>query len=182
MCTLRRRSSSFRSIAVDMSSVLGRHQNRLSICRVHAHPAAELFVASFVPALSTSRLSLFGDDVRIHHCWGGLWQVHYVWPNGKGDLLVAAERTRPPYDRLLSVVKRVPGSRASRPWLSLLGGGGGKRAPKTGGVGAGRGGAGRRGGGGFGERAVRGATAAAGSGGSSASGGPECTFARDVYF
>ena len=49
--------------------------------------AAELFVASFVPALSTSRLSLFGDDVRIHHCWGGLWQVHYVWPNGKGDLI-----------------------------------------------------------------------------------------------
>ena len=112
-------------------------QRRLGLGYGAEAAAAEAFVASFSPALSTSRLSLFGDDVRIHHCWGGPWQVHYVWPNGRGDLLVAAEGARPRYDRLLALIKRVPGSRASRPWTELLGisGGGGGGRGGSGGAG-----------------------------------------------
>lgn len=84
--------------------------------------AAEAFAASFHPAACTRRVAVGGDDVRLHAVHGGAWQTHYMWPNGKGHLLIAADASRPTYDRVAALVRRVPGSRSGRPWTARLGG------------------------------------------------------------
>lgn len=47
-------------------------------------------------------------------------QVHYIWPNGKGQLLVSTEEEPPTYQRLLSLLQAVPGSKASRSWVERV--------------------------------------------------------------
>jgi hypothetical protein len=47
-------------------------------------------------------------------------QVHFMWPNGKGHLLAGTEEERPCYDRILELLRRVPGSQASRSWLDRI--------------------------------------------------------------
>ena len=42
-------------------------------------------------------------------------QVHYIWPNGQGALLAGVERLRPSYERLLTLLRSVPGSRPAAP-------------------------------------------------------------------
>jgi len=80
------------------------------------------FASSFAVAATTRRLVIGGDDVRVHRVAGGAWQTHYMWPNGRGHLLVAADGDRPSYARVAALLRRVPGSRASRPWTERLGG------------------------------------------------------------
>ena len=47
-------------------------------------------------------------------------QVHYTWPNGRGSLLMGIEPTRPPYSRLVEMLKAVPNTRASRSWVDRV--------------------------------------------------------------
>lgn len=47
-------------------------------------------------------------------------QVHYTWPNGRGSVLIGVEPTRPSYERLLQLLKSVPGTRASRSWVDRV--------------------------------------------------------------
>ena len=53
-------------------------------------------------------------------CFPGAWQVHFIWPNGRGALLTGIEKERPSYERLLSVLQSVPGSKASRSWVDRV--------------------------------------------------------------
>lgn len=47
-------------------------------------------------------------------------QVHFMWPNGRGQLLVSLERARPGYGRLLALLQGVPGSQAARTWVDRV--------------------------------------------------------------
>jgi hypothetical protein len=47
-------------------------------------------------------------------------QVHFIWPNGRGALLAGVDRARPSYERLLSLLQSVPGSKASRSWVDRV--------------------------------------------------------------
>lgn len=47
-------------------------------------------------------------------------QVHFIWPNGQGALLAGVEKLRPSYERLLSLLRSVPGSKASRSWVDRV--------------------------------------------------------------
>ena len=62
-------------------------------------------------------------------CFPGAWQVHFVWPNGKGALLTGIEKERPSYERLLSALQGVPGSKASRSWVDRVNPFSGVRSP-----------------------------------------------------
>ena len=53
-------------------------------------------------------------------CFPGAWQVHFIWPNGKGALLTGIEKERPSYERLLSALQGIPGSKASRSWVDRV--------------------------------------------------------------
>lgn len=53
-------------------------------------------------------------------CFPGAWQVHFIWPNSRGALLTGIEKERPGYERLLSVLQSVPGSKASRSWVDRV--------------------------------------------------------------
>lgn len=46
--------------------------------------------------------------------------MHFIWPNGRGALLTGIEKERPSYERLLSVLQSVPGSKASRSWVDRV--------------------------------------------------------------
>ena len=46
--------------------------------------------------------------------------MHFIWPNSRGALLTGIEKERPSYERLLSVLQSVPGSRASRSWVDRV--------------------------------------------------------------
>ncbi len=45
----------------------------------------------------------------------GSAQVHFMWPNGRGQLLAGLERARPGYGRLVALLQGVPGSQARAP-------------------------------------------------------------------
>ena len=47
-------------------------------------------------------------------------QVHFIWANGQGALLAGVEKTRPSYERLLQLLRSVPGSKASRSWVDRV--------------------------------------------------------------
>lgn len=47
-------------------------------------------------------------------------QVHFIWANGQGALLAGVERVRPGYERLLQLLRSVPGSKASRSWVDRV--------------------------------------------------------------
>ena len=47
-------------------------------------------------------------------------QVHFMWPNGRGELLAGLERGRPSYGRLVALLQGVPGSRAARTWVDRV--------------------------------------------------------------
>ena len=53
-------------------------------------------------------------------CFPGSWQVHFIWPNGRGALLTGIEKARPSYERLLSVLQGVPGAKASQSWVDRV--------------------------------------------------------------
>ena len=57
--------------------------------------------------------------------------MHYIWPNGQGALLAGVERERPCYDRLLELLRSVPGSKASRSWVDRVNPFARVRAPPT---------------------------------------------------
>lgn len=46
--------------------------------------------------------------------------MHYIWPNGRGQLLVGTDDEPPTYQRLLSLLQTVPGSKASRSWVERV--------------------------------------------------------------
>ena len=46
--------------------------------------------------------------------------MHFIWPNGKGALLTGIEKERPSYERLMSALQGVPGSKASRSWVDRV--------------------------------------------------------------
>lgn len=46
--------------------------------------------------------------------------MHFIWPNGKGALLTGIEKERPSYERLLSALQGIPGSKASRSWVDRV--------------------------------------------------------------
>ena len=56
----------------------------------------------------------------MRRCFPGSWQVHFIWPNGRGALLTGIEKARPSYERLLSVLQGVPGAKASRSWVDRV--------------------------------------------------------------
>ena len=56
----------------------------------------------------------------MRRCFPGLWQVHFIWPNGRGALLTGIEKARPSYERLLSVLQGVPGAKASQSWVDRV--------------------------------------------------------------
>ena len=103
---------------------LGRKQHQVHraglappFCSLHAdfgfgsmRQRAERFVTSFEDTYSLRRVCILGDDVRVLRCYPGQWQVHYVTATNK-SLLLAADETRPTYERLLELLKAVPGSR-----------------------------------------------------------------------
>ncbi len=47
-------------------------------------------------------------------------QVHFIWANGQGALLAGVEKMRPSYQRLLELLRSVPGSKASRSWVDRV--------------------------------------------------------------
>ncbi len=47
-------------------------------------------------------------------------QVHFIWANGRGALLAGVDKARPGYERLLSLLQSVPGSKASRSWVDRV--------------------------------------------------------------
>ena len=47
-------------------------------------------------------------------------QVHYMWPNGKGQMLVSTQKEPPSYERLLSLLRKVPGSKSARSWVERV--------------------------------------------------------------
>ncbi|BDA48311.1 probable APETALA2-like protein 2 at N-terminal half [Coccomyxa sp. Obi] len=81
---------------------------------------AEDFVGSFEDAAVTRRLRIMGDDVRLFRCFPSDWQVHFIWANGQGALLAGVEKVRPSYERLLELLRSVPGSKASRSWVDRV--------------------------------------------------------------
>lgn len=46
--------------------------------------------------------------------------MHFIWANGQGALLAGVEKTRPSYERLLELLRSVPGSKASRSWVDRV--------------------------------------------------------------
>ncbi|KAK9840583.1 hypothetical protein WJX81_002940 [Elliptochloris bilobata] len=81
---------------------------------------AEAFVGDFQDVCVMQRLRVMGDDVRMFKCYPGDWQVHFMWPNGRGELLTGLERARPGYGRLVALLQRVPGSQAARTWVDRV--------------------------------------------------------------
>lgn len=81
---------------------------------------AEDFVNAFDDVFVTRRLRIMGDDVRLFRCYPGDWQVHFIWANGRGALLAGVDKARPGYERLLSLLQSVPGSKASRSWVDRV--------------------------------------------------------------
>lgn len=59
-------------------------------------------------------------ELLLCRCFPSAWQVHFIWPNGRGALLTGIEKARPSYERLLSVLRGVPGSKASRSWVDRV--------------------------------------------------------------
>ena len=65
----------------------------------------------------------FGKDAL--HIGAGLTlisalQVHYVWPNKQGQLLIGALDESPSYEDLLALLRRVPGSKSSQTWVERV--------------------------------------------------------------
>ena len=62
-------------------------------------------------------MRVFGDDVRILRCYPGQWQVHYAPPAPEGGgrapppVLISCEDSKPTFQRLIALLKSVPGSR-----------------------------------------------------------------------
>lgn len=66
---------------------------------------------------------MFGDDVRILRSYPGQWQVHYVPPPPEREgarvqppVLLACEDGKPTFQRLIELLKKVPGSRWAAGW------------------------------------------------------------------
>ena len=57
------------------------------------------------------RVRVLGDDVRILRCYPGQWQVHYAPPPGAATLLLSCEDACPSYERIVALLKSVPGTR-----------------------------------------------------------------------
>eukprot|EP00884_Botryococcus_braunii_P002887 jgi/Botrbrau1/1259/Bobra.0163s0052.1 len=66
------------------------------------------------------RKRINGDEVWLYKAYPGPWQVHFIWPNGKGHLLAGTQEERPSYDRILDLLRRVPGSQASQSWIDRI--------------------------------------------------------------
>lgn len=77
---------------------------------------AEDFVASFEDTYHLSRVGVFGDDVRILRAYPGPWQVYFMSKDKKPKLLTCDVK-QPTYERILDLLKAVPGSRASKTWF-----------------------------------------------------------------
>ena len=43
-----------------------------------------------------------------------------MWPNGKGQMLVSTQKEPPSYERLLSLLRKVPGSKSARSWVERV--------------------------------------------------------------
>lgn len=85
-----------------------------------ARREAEAFVYSFTDVFVMERRRINGDEVQLYKAYPGHWQLHFMWPNGKGYLLAGTEAERPSYDRILDLLRRVPGSQASQSWLDRI--------------------------------------------------------------
>jgi Domain of unknown function (DUF1995) len=85
-----------------------------------ARQEAEQFVKSFTDVFVMERKRINGDEVWLYKAYPGEWQVHFIWPNGKGHLLAGTDSERPSYDRILDLLRRVPGSQASQSWIDRI--------------------------------------------------------------
>ena len=64
-----------------------------------------------IPFPPPRRVRVLGDDVRILRCYPGQWQVHYAPPPGAATLLLSCEDACPSYERIVALLKSVPGTR-----------------------------------------------------------------------
>lgn len=78
---------------------------------------AEEFVDSFEETYHLSRVGVFGDDIRVLRAYPGPWQVYYLGARDRKPVLLACDKVKPTYQRLLELVKAIPGSRAGKNWL-----------------------------------------------------------------
>lgn len=70
-----------------------------------------------VTSCGSGRAPQYVDLARHSFLW---LQVHYVWPNKRGQVLVSADDDPPTYERLLELVRSVPGSMSSRSWVERV--------------------------------------------------------------
>ena len=73
-----------------------------------------------IPYIAFCKSSMLKACRPACRCFPGAWQVHFIWPNGKGALLTGIEKERPSYERLLSALQGIPGSKASRSWVDRV--------------------------------------------------------------
>lgn len=78
---------------------------------------AETFINSLEYVYYLQRIRIMGDEVRVLRCYPGKWQVYWMGSSAKESKLLAVEQHKPPYDRLVELLKSDRDTRASKSWI-----------------------------------------------------------------
>lgn len=78
---------------------------------------SERFINSLEYVYYLQRIRIMGDDVRVLRCYPGKWQVYWMGSGTNESKLLAVEQHKPPYDRLVELLKSDRDTRASKSWI-----------------------------------------------------------------
>ena len=73
------------------------------------------------PSQQAAAFEEAGCRCCLRRCFPGAWQVHFVWPNGRGALPTGIEKECPSYESLLNVCVACAGTSPGRGRCTLSG-------------------------------------------------------------
>lgn len=58
-----------------------------------------------------------GDEIRVLRCYPGQWQIYWMGKSARDHRLLAVEREKPSYERLVELLRSNKNTRASLSWI-----------------------------------------------------------------
>jgi len=78
---------------------------------------AEKFISSLEYVYYLQRLRVMGDEIRVLRCYPGQWQIYWMGKSARDHRLLAVEREKPSYERLVELLRSNKNTRASLSWI-----------------------------------------------------------------
>lgn len=78
---------------------------------------AEKFINSLEYVYYLQRFRVMGDEIRVLRCYPGQWQIYWMGKSARDHRLLAVEREKPSYERLVELLRSNKNTRASLSWI-----------------------------------------------------------------